>query len=96
MLVIAPYVTLELFYCGATCLGPAKIFLAIEVHDKHVRGLHKLFLDATGRNVDLVLMTNTGSSTGTCHLLQAQYQVGGRGGPFSYSPLDSMVDAYPA
>jgi hypothetical protein len=51
-----------------TCLRSSKIFLAVKVHDKHVGGLHELFLHAAGRDVDLVFMANAGSSAGTCDL----------------------------
>jgi len=46
----------------------AKILFAVEVHHKHIGGLHELFLHAARRNVDFVFMANTGPSPSSCHL----------------------------
>ena len=68
---LAVLVDLLLLLCcegGALYLRSAEILLAVEVHHEHIRGLHELFLHATGRNIDLVFMANTRSSSRTCDL----------------------------
>lgn len=49
-------------------LWAAQVFLAVEVHDEHVCGLHELFLHAAGCDVDLVFMANAGASSCACDL----------------------------
>jgi hypothetical protein len=49
-------------------LRSAEVLLATEVHDEHVRWLHKFFLHTARRNVDLVFIPDAGSSASTCNL----------------------------
>ena len=46
----------------------SKVLFTVEIHHKHVGGLHELFLYAAGRNIDLVFMAYTCSSSSTSHL----------------------------
>jgi hypothetical protein len=70
---------------GKSYLRPSKVFFAVEVHNEHVRWLHQLFLNTTGRNVDLVLMANTCSSTSASHLVTTECQ------PCSYVVPDVAI-----
>ena len=55
----------------AIYLRSPQVLLAVEVHNKHIGGLHKLFLYATRRNVYLVFMAYARSSASACHLAES-------------------------
>jgi hypothetical protein len=52
----------------AAYLWSAKILFGCEVHDEHVCWLHEFFLDARGRDVDVVAMADGGSAASTGNL----------------------------
>ena len=53
----------QLSYCRL-----AEVLARIEVHYKHVGWLHQFFLDARRRNEDVVMMSDTCSTTSTSYL----------------------------
>lgn len=53
---------------GFVYLWFPQVLFAVKVHDKHVSGLHELFLHPARRNVYLVFMAYTRSAACACHL----------------------------
>ena len=56
-------------YEGGSNLRPPYILLGLEIHNKHVRRLHKLLLHAARRNEDLVAMLDARAAAGACYLV---------------------------
>jgi len=53
--------------CGFTYLRPTQILATLVVHNKHIRGLHELFLHTTRRDVDVVAMLDRHTTSSASH-----------------------------